>query len=1094
MKKIIGLFVLCCTICLVKAQEVPLLTIGKQEITPQALDMKIDIIGNQVRTTYDMLFYNKGTQSGGELLITLENKQQLSQVALAVNGSWRTAVAVPKVQKGIVDNAILRQGTAPLKVLAISPNQYRMEIADIPVNESKRIVVSYDQELSNNNGVHELKTPLRLDRELDRFSLMVVVSNQKDKPLINTTDFKDLIFEQYGTGYRAVVRQNKVQLNSVLTTTIPLTNETEKTAIHKDLAFIYKAIATKSRTRPIPKQIDLYWDASYSMKDRDIQKEIMFLSAYFQNANTSVNLITFSNTILKEEHFSITNGNWSALKAVLTAVKYDGGTSFRNVFDRSTGEEILLFSDGIRNLGELSSQVVKPHFVINSSPKANHKGLQDIAAGTRGAYIDLHRLSTAEAVSLISNQAFQYLGYVATNTALEVYPKKPQIVGNDFVMALKNVTGDERISLQFGYGTEITETLEVNLKKNSQRNPMVNHVVGIQQLKSISNSNQKLAVAQAHNIIIPNTEMRILTSPWDYIGYGISPPQDLRSEYQKVLAHIGGRIIVQDPSNIDLSKKPREISGRLIDSEGMAIPQAGVLIQHTSNYTTTDDDGFYKITAKKGDQLTFKSIGYQDQEAKVGTLDVLNMVMDYETDGQQASDTYLDTVTITTAGNINRDAKALGYAADQIDEKDIAQKATGDITRIITGKATGVQVTQTSGLSGSGTNIIIRGYSSISGSNQALFIVDGVPYSNDNNAIGGAFANNNGSSRSIDMDPNNIASVSVLKGLAATTLYGSQGRNGVVLITTKTGSYGNGDTEQRDALVYMHDVNLKLLESKIKATYIKELAKSKSTEVAYEKYLSQRENYTAHPTYFVDVFEFFSTRDFSIANRILSNIAELYATNVNQLKTLAFKLDEQNDFDSSAFVYKQIASIHPKDINAARDVALAYQNTGKYKEAVAILDKVNERVYENEDKSIAPSLIANELNNSKRWAKVPEHAYVKTYNDLRIVAEWNDDSNIKLRVIDPKLEECSFENIQTVLGGKVSQNNEGPQEFTIKNAVKGDYYVHVDHKTENNSTSIPTFLKVTMYKNYGSEKEEKEVKVVRLDPDYDHEMLAKVRF
>ena len=117
-----------------------------------------------------------------------------------------------------------------------------------------------------------------------------------------------------------------------------------------------------------------------------------------------------------------------------------------------------------------------------------------------------------------------------------------------------------------------------------------------------------------------------------------------------------------------------------------------------------------------------------------------------------------------------------------------------DVGRILRGKVPGVDITSTSGLSGTGTNVIIRGYSSITGDNQPLFVVDGVPFNADTNSdrgfsSGGATA----SSRFLDLDPNNIAEISILKGLSATVLYGEAGRNGVVLVTTRGGDVGNLD-------------------------------------------------------------------------------------------------------------------------------------------------------------------------------------------------------------------------------------------------------------------------------------------------------------
>ena len=116
---------------------------------------------------------------------------------------------------------------------------------------------------------------------------------------------------------------------------------------------------------------------------------------------------------------------------------------------------------------------------------------------------------------------------------------------------------------------------------------------------------------------------------------------------------------------------------------------------------------------------------------------------------------------------------------------------------MLRGKVPGVDITSQSGVTGTGTNIIIRGYTSISGSNQPLFVLDGVPidastYRDRGFTSGGATA----SSRFLDLDPNNVAEISVLKGLAATVLYGEAGRNGVILITTKTGKIGGANVNK----------------------------------------------------------------------------------------------------------------------------------------------------------------------------------------------------------------------------------------------------------------------------------------------------------
>jgi TonB-dependent SusC/RagA subfamily outer membrane receptor len=142
---------------------------------------------------------------------------------------------------------------------------------------------------------------------------------------------------------------------------------------------------------------------------------------------------------------------------------------------------------------------------------------------------------------------------------------------------------------------------------------------------------------------------------------------------------------------------------------------------------------------------------------------------------------------VVSALGIKREKKALGYAVSTVGKDELVLRPEGDIGRVFSGKAPGLNILNTTGLSGSGTNIILRGISTITGNSVPLLIVDGVPFD------GGTSSNQNfpygigTSSRFLDIDLNNIERVSVLKGLSATTLYGEAGRNGVILITTKNG-------------------------------------------------------------------------------------------------------------------------------------------------------------------------------------------------------------------------------------------------------------------------------------------------------------------
>jgi TonB-linked SusC/RagA family outer membrane protein len=225
----------------------------------------------------------------------------------------------------------------------------------------------------------------------------------------------------------------------------------------------------------------------------------------------------------------------------------------------------------------------------------------------------------------------------------------------------------------------------------------------------------------------------------------------------------------------------RSISGTVADSGGEPLIGASILVKGTVSGTVTDIDGRYSITVPAGSNtLVISYTGFATREVVLGVSDVMDIVM-------EESSEQLAEVVVTSLG-IKKDKRALGYGVTTVTEELISKRPEADVSRILQGKVPGVNVTSTSGVSGTGTNITIRGYSSITGSNQPLFVVDGVPFNSATNqqasfAAGGVTA----SSRMLDLDPNNIESVSVLKGLSATVLYGDQGRNGVILITTKTG-------------------------------------------------------------------------------------------------------------------------------------------------------------------------------------------------------------------------------------------------------------------------------------------------------------------
>lgn len=222
-----------------------------------------------------------------------------------------------------------------------------------------------------------------------------------------------------------------------------------------------------------------------------------------------------------------------------------------------------------------------------------------------------------------------------------------------------------------------------------------------------------------------------------------------------------------------------QVSGTVTDESGEPVVGAAVRIDGTKTGTATDIDGRFSISAPANSRLTISYLGMQTKNVKAGA----NMKIVLSPDNQQ-----LDEVVVTALG-IKRSAKALGYSATTVNSEDITKSRASDILSGISGTVAGVQINNTSGDPGASQSIVVRGYSSLSGNNQPLFVIDGVPMNNESvhstDGLNSGYDFGNGANA---VNPDDVESITVLKSAAATALYGSRAANGVVMITTKSGS------------------------------------------------------------------------------------------------------------------------------------------------------------------------------------------------------------------------------------------------------------------------------------------------------------------
>ncbi len=998
-----------------QAQDMPSIKVGEDRLGVTSLDIKVEVIGNIATTTYDMLFYNPTSSVlEGELAFPLGEGQNVSRLALEVNGKLREAVVVEKEQGRVAFEAVVRQGVDPVLLEKGTGNNYKARIYPIPATGYKRVVLAHEQELILSEDEHYFHLPLGFKKNLDHFALEMNVFNQKLAPSISEGSLANFKFnEMHGNYYAKTVKKNFTPATSLIIR-IPQAYENNKTIVSEDYFYVYKRLTPELKQRSKARKIALYWDVSLSVKDRDLNKELQFLDVYLKYlGNVKVELIKFSNAIHLQKRYKIENGEWGDLRQELKHSIYDGGTSYADLFLNEDSDEIILFSDGMKNLSDFPTEIKTPVFVVNGIVKANHEELKSISEATGGKYINLKKGSVVESVEKIKYQAYRFLGAEFSNDALEVYPNTPHSVGKDFSISGKGFNENDKITLFFGYGNKITQSETITID-GEVCNALVERIWGQKKLDVLQfdekgNKDEIIEHSKLYNLVSNHTSLIVLDSVWDYVRYEITPPNELLDEYNKIMEEnkwkkvrtvqkedVEELVVEGDASNANFVGT---ISGTISDENGLPMPGVGIVIKGTSNGTQTDFDGNYSIDASTGDILSFSSVGYKSAEADVGASNKISFSMEVD-------DVAIDEVVIT----------AMGIKRERINPS---------IT-----------------------------YSSQVISGEEL---NGEPY---------------------------------------------RGYRSADIMSNQPSSYGTSVGKHK------YTGRLKVNTNNNTASYISELSKAKTMKEAYAIYLKQREDYAVIPAYYVDVYDYFKKwNDEEYGLRILTNIAEMDFDNYELLRVLGYKLEEANNYFLASYIYAQVLKLRPEDSQSYRDLALSYEEMGKGEEAFNLLNGiVTGAIYESNGRrqfSGMHTIAKNEINKlvqkefKGRKGKLKIDNVIDANYDLRIVIDWNhNDTDIDLHVIDPNLEECSYKHTRTKIGGEISDDMTqgfGPEEFTIEKAKSGAYYVKVNYygdryqKIEN-----PTFMKVTMFKNYGKYNETKEIKIIRLSKSHDNNIVARI--
>ena len=550
-------------------------------------------------------------------------------------------------------------------------------------------------------------------------------------------------------------------------------------------------------------------------------------------------------------------------------------------------------------------------------------------------------------------------------------------------------------------------------------------------------------------------------------------------------------------SDKSITSEFKTINGRVSDENGY-LSDVTVISRGNNTQTVTDSLGNFSIEAQNRGILEFRYIGKNTILSRVSESPVKNIFM---TDGNMVLDELVlenKKQEIVDNGYGKLDKKRLGYSVETLAGDKIIPSNT-NVKDAVAGKFAGVKIGANDDLS----QFVGRGrYTTILGNQYGLVVVDGLAIKQSNSSMGAGFIADTGF-----INPENIESITYLKGLAATNIYGSDGSNGVLLIKTKTGSSSFKKKKKRqlgNTPIYNEYVEI---EEIINEPYIKEISQTTTIQDAYKMYLSQRKLYGNDINFFFDIASYFKNwNNLYLVKRILSNVLEINKNlDVEILRILAYKYDEFEMFEESINVYEQLISFEPSESQSYRNLALSYQLNKQFTEAQEIYNKIHYNQYSevNSFNGLKQTINAEyknlvALHNSTLLAtNIPEFYKKKAEYDTRIIFEWSHfDAEFDLQIVNPQKRYFTWSHTQKEEASrfmKETSQGYGLEEFFITKKDKGEWLFNLTYygkKTGDNS--MPSYLKVTVYSNFGKPTQTKKVTVKELNDLNKKESILKL--
>ncbi len=1035
-------------------------------------DVKADMF--TATTFIELEFYNPNKETiEGLFRFELNPGQVITAFQLDLSGKYRDGSIEEKWKATNAYNTIVGKRIDPALLTMDWPGHYSLRIFPVPAGGSRKVTMTIQQLLKEEKGFFVYKLPLNVGDTTKLFILNILANTGDSKPVARAGLITHQLFAEKAGHYELKRVQENIVLNQPVSFAIPVIASvyycTRQAGEQIHFALCYKPGVEKFFSIH-PKRLVVFWDASASGEKRNTNREISFLRQFISYHRVAqLTIIPFNHRQLDTAVFYTGNNFDSRWAQYLERINYDGATQLGHIdMANRDADMFLIFTDGNNSFGKkYPVRGNAPVYCIKSTADANTATLQSITGSSGGKVIDISGTGFSTGITGGTIAENWLLNITSASGKLIYNQMLPLAIGNTVFISGTLQPGTDTLFFHYGNNNKITavEKLVVNSEVECagsalDRIPMLSEFE--KQIRTW-NWNEILDFGIKEKIVTPNTAYIVLERVEDYIKYNIEPPTELEKECREKgfvkRDTRKKRVQVSKQSTFSILQAVANAYNARIEKWGnvdqMIQLDAGSMAEtEMTNTVNTGDNN------SAGVALAGKAAGV------IGEGNLSNSLSE----------------VVVTAYGIRKEKKMLGYAVQTLQSNEF-NPGFLTVEEVLAGRVTGLDVRKNS-LPGSASSITIRGVSSLS-NNSPLYVLDGMPVEGDISNI---------------LNMQDIESINVMKGLAASTRYGSRGANGVILIQSKKPRYypGNNYVFKSYRLNDMKDVD-----------YLQEI-KEMHQAGKLEKYHELRAIHGKTAGFYFDMAIYlFESGLKKEAENILLNAAEVSAGDKDVITAIGYIYQYWNQFDKASAVFEQLVNEFPGNIHYRRDLAWALYQQGQYQQALDILFAAIIKDWEQQESSLQTlkSILLNEMNgiiaihrDRLDLSAIPAALIRPLDCDLRIVVDGNKNGFNKMIITEPGGKRTDTNKGNKSAVGYVTRdyrfgtyyNYNNPAEYQVKMAETGKYKVTLHYYGYTNS--IPSVVRLVTFKNFGRPGQSIKSEIIIMDNQYGEVEIGEVKW